>query len=172
MLAELDDTWLARRYYGGDLPAEAERCLHLAAAHFADTATAEGFLAHAALIAPGHRLVDLGLYKFHFYKANLVEALEYAQRMVVHALAGLGLNTPDWRDVTPAAADFASLEPPPRFFLFALTAVGYLQLRLRRFDEARESLGKVQTLDTAGRMAAGRLLDLVDRIGQGEEDEE
>ena len=172
MLAELDETWLSRRYYGGDLPAEAERCLHLAAAHFADTATAEGFLAHAALVAPGHRLVDLGFYKFHFYKANLVEALEYAQRMVVHALAGLGLNTPDWRDVTPAHADFGSLEPPPRFFLFALTAVGYLQLRLRRFEEARESLGKVRALDSADRMAAGRLLDLVARIGRLEEDEE
>jgi hypothetical protein len=46
MLAELDETWLSRRYYGGDLPAEAERCLHLAAAHFADA-------------APGHRLLDL-----------------------------------------------------------------------------------------------------------------
>jgi len=34
MLAELDDTGLARRHHGG-LPADAERCPHRAAAHAA-----------------------------------------------------------------------------------------------------------------------------------------
>jgi hypothetical protein len=61
---DLDDPWLARRYYGGDLPAEAERYLHLAARHYCDDAVAEAHLAAAERIAPGHQAVDLGHYKY------------------------------------------------------------------------------------------------------------
>ncbi|HEY0885539.1 MAG TPA: hypothetical protein VGE20_09680 [Ramlibacter sp.] len=170
MLAELDESWIGRRYYGGDLPAEAERCLHLAAASYADTRAAQAHLARAAELAPGHRLVDLGHYKFHFYKANLDTALLYGERMVGHALAALGRNDADWRAVTSTSADFASLDTPPRFFLFALTAVGYLLLRLGRLDEGREALAKVLDLDTANRMGADRLLAVADRAGREEEE--
>ncbi len=169
MLAEVDESWLDRRYYGGDLPAAAERALHLAAASFADTDAAVGHLAEAAALAPGHRLVDLGWYKFHFYKHNLPDALCYAERMVEHALAGLGVNHPDWRGVTRAHADFGGLDPKPRLFLFALFAVGYLQLRLGRTAQGRDALAHVRALDPSDRLGAGRLLNLVDR-GAGEDE--
>ncbi|MGQ9371365.1 hypothetical protein [Azospirillum sp. ST 5-10] len=170
MLADVDETWLDRCYYGGDLPAEAERCLHLAAACYADTAAAEAHLAAAARRAPGHRLVDLGHYKFHFYKANLDTALHYGRRLLGHALAGLGVNDPDWRAVTPATADFRGLDPAPRFFLFALTAVGYLLLRLGRLEEGREALAAVAALDPADRMGARRLVAVADGHGRPEEE--
>lgn len=168
MLAEVDERWLDRRYYGGDLPAAAERALHRAAASFADTAAAIGHLAEAAAHAPGHRLVDLGWYKFHFYKHNLSDALTYGERMVEHALLGLRLNHADWRDLTPAHADFASLDPAPRFLLFSLLAVGYLQLRLGRTEESRVALGKVRELDPKDRFGAARLLALADRLPEEE----
>ncbi|WP_372397296.1 hypothetical protein ABMY26_24985 [Azospirillum sp. HJ39] len=163
MLDEVDEDWLARRYYGGDLPPEAERCLHLAAASYADGEAALAHLARAAETAPGHRLVDLGHYKFHFYKANLDQALVYGERMIGHAMAALGINHADWRAVTPATADFRGLEPPPRLFLFALVAIGYLLLRTGRLDAGREALGKVCELDPDDRFGAARLIAVADR---------
>lgn len=169
MLAEVDERWLARRYYGGDLPAAAERALHSAAAAFADTARAMAHLAEATALAPGHRLVDLGWYKFHFYKHNLADALAYGERMVAHAMAALGVNHGDWGAITPAHADFRGLDPEPRFFLFALLAVGYLHLRLGRIEEARGALAKVRELDPSDRMGAGRLLALARRSPEEED---
>ncbi|MGF7175398.1 hypothetical protein [Azospirillum doebereinerae] len=163
MLDEVDEDWLARRYYGGDLPAEAERCLHLAAASYADREAALHHLACAAEAAPGHRLVDLGHYKFHFYKADLAEALGYGERMIGHAMAALGVNHSDWRTVTPATADFTGLEPAPRLFLFALVALGYLNLRLGDLPQGREALTLVRALDPADRFGASRLLAVADR---------
>ena len=158
MLDEVDEDWLARRYYGGDLPPEAERCLHLAAASYADSGATLAHLARAAKVAPGHRLVDLGHYKFHFYKANLGQALVYGERMIGHAMAALGVNHTDWRAVTPATADFRGLEPAPRLFLFALVAIGYLLLRNGRLDAGREVLSKVCQLDPDDRFGAARLI--------------
>lgn len=163
MLDEVDEDWLARRYYGGDLPPEAERCLHLAAVSYADSATALHHLGQAAKAAPGHRLVDLGHYKFHFYKANLDEALIYGERMIGHAMAAIGLNHADWRTVTPSTADFTGLDAAPRLFLFALVAIGYLQLRRGRMAEGREALTLVRALDPDDRFGASRLLAVADR---------
>ncbi|MGY0713618.1 hypothetical protein [Azospirillum argentinense] len=155
MLDEVDEGWLNRRYYGGDLPPEAERFLHLAAASHADAETAQRYLAHAAELAPGHRLVDLGHYKFHFYKANLDTALLYGERMLGHAMAAIGLNHTDWRMVGPDSskslgADFAGLEPAPRLFLFALN--------------------KVRDLDPKDRFGTTRLLAAADRHEAGQDE--
>ncbi len=171
MLDEVDERWLSRRYYGGDLPPDAERFLHLAALSHADGEAALAWLSRADALAPGHRLVDLGHYKFHFYKANLEQALVYGERMLGHAMAGLGLNHADWRGVTPAHADFTGLEPEPRLFLFSLTAVGYLLLRLGRIAEGREALGKVRDLDPGDKFGAARLLAVADRHGRDEEED-
>src|SRR4051812_40510330 len=65
MASDVEDAWLSGRYYGGDLPAEAERELHLAGRHYCDDAIAESHLAKAAAAAPGHRAVDLGHYKYY-----------------------------------------------------------------------------------------------------------
>ncbi|MBK1837645.1 hypothetical protein JHL17_09480 [Azospirillum sp. YIM B02556] len=172
MLDEVDEDWLARRYYGGDLPPAAERCLHLAAASYADGPAALAYLAGAAEAAPGHRLVDLGHYKFHFYKANLDQALVYGERMIGHAMAALGVNHADWRAVTPATADFRGLEPAPRLFLFALVAIGYLLLRSGRLESGREALNKVRDLDPDDRFGAARLIAVADRHEHEDELEE
>lgn len=175
MLDEVEESWLNRRYYGGDLPPEAERLLHLAAASHGDSNAALSYLDQAAALAPGHRLVDLGHYKYHFYKANLEEALGYGKRMLGHAMAAIGLNHGDWRAVTRDHAatlgtDMDGLDPAPRLFLFSLTAVGYLLLRLGRLDEGRDVLTRVMELDPKDKFGAARLIAVVDRRGE-EEDE-
>lgn len=182
MVEELDEAWLSRRYYGGDLPAEAERSLHLAAATYADTAAAQGHLDRAAALAPGHLAVDLGLYKFHLYKAHTTEALRYGERLLDHAARGIGLNSAEsWRTVTPAFADFHAIAAAPRFFLFCLKAVGTLNVRLaqrdpgqfdlNRLQRGRALLAKVRELDPDDRFAAQALLDVADRAGRGDDDD-
>jgi tetratricopeptide (TPR) repeat protein len=172
MLAEVDESWLSRRYYGGDLSPDAERLLHLAAANYADTHAAEGYLAQAAELAPNHRAVDLGFYKFHFYKHNLTAAMGYAERMIVHALKALHLHNRDWRTLDGDDAAFSDIEPAPRFLLFSLTARGYLLLRLGEMDAARETLNKVAELDPADRFAARRLLAVADRAERDDDDDD
>lgn len=172
MLAEVDESWLSRRYYGGDLSPDAERLLHLAAANYADDVAAEGFLAQAAELAPDHRAVDLGFYKFHFYKHNLTAALGYAERMIVHALKALHLHNRDWRTLDETDAAFAEIEPAPRFLLFSLTARGYLLLRLGEMDGAQETLGKVAELDPKDRFGARRLLAVAAKAGHDEDEDD
>ncbi|MFL5284160.1 MAG: hypothetical protein ACJ8AW_25010 [Rhodopila sp.] len=58
-----EDPWLDRRYYGGDLPAEAERALHAIGQDWQDEAVAEGHLHDALSIAPGHLAVEIAAYK-------------------------------------------------------------------------------------------------------------
>lgn len=174
MLAEVDEEWLSRRYYGGDLPAEAERLLHMAAANYADEAVAERLLVQAAEIAPNHRAVDLGFYKFYFYKHRLVAALGYAERMMMHGLKNLHLHNRDWRSLTPDDADFATIEAEPRFLLFSLVARGYLLLRLGQVEDGAAYLNKVAELDPQDRFGARRLLAVTAKrlAEEGEEDEE
>jgi tetratricopeptide (TPR) repeat protein len=169
---ESDDAWLSRRYYGGDLPAEAERELHLAGQHYCDSDLAELHLARAAAAAPGHRAVDLGHYKYFLYKARLKEALAYAHRMLDHASAGIGLNHSDWRQVTRRHADFDAIELAPRFYLFTIKALGYLHIRLGRSAEGRELLDKMIELDPADRIGARPLLAVLDRRESAGEDDE
>jgi hypothetical protein len=171
-LPDMTPKWLSRRYYGGDLPAEAERELHLAGRHYCDDALAEAHLAKAAEIAPGHRAVDLGHYKYFLYKARLPQALTCAYRMLEHAFTGLGLNHSDWRQVTRGHADFDSLDPAPRFFLFTVKALGYLHVRLGRHAEGRIILEKVLELDTADQIGVRPLLAVLDRREREGEDDE
>ncbi len=163
------DPWLDRRYYGGDLPAVAERALHAIGRHWHDEAASEGHLHDALQTAPGHLAVQIAAYKFYFYRHRLAEALPYAQACLGHALRRINLPA-DWRDVTPGDAAFASLDPEPRMVLFALVAYGYVLTRLGRAAEGRIALAKVAELDPRDTMGARRLLAVIDRAPPDDED--
>ncbi|HXP96946.1 MAG TPA: hypothetical protein VN809_09560 [Telmatospirillum sp.] len=162
-----DDEWLSRRYYGGDLPAEAERALHQAALSFSDQPLAESHLRRAWDCAPGHLAVSIGAYKFYLYHHRLVEAVPYAEACLVEAARRLGLAE-DWRLARPDQADFSSLDAEPRLFLFSLFAWGYLLIRLGRRAEGRQALVHLLTLDPADKLGVTGLLAIVD---QGEPSE-
>jgi hypothetical protein len=158
---------LDRRYYGGDLPAAAERALHAVGQDWHDEAAAERHIREALSLAPDHLTVQIAAYKFFFYRHRLAEALPYAQACLAETLRRNGLPA-DWREARPEQAAFATLEPEPRMFLFALVAYGYVLARLGREAEGRAALTKVAELDAEDRMGARRLLAVLDGGGRDE----
>lgn len=171
MNAILDESWLDRRYYGGDLPPEAERALHVAAASWHDPAAAEAALDEAAALAPGHRAVLLARYKYHFYRCQPAAAAPWALACVRDAARALNLP-PDWRAVRPGDARFDELEAEPRFFLFALKAYGYMLARAGDAAAGAEVLAQVVALDPADATATRRLLALVQAGPSADDDDE
>lgn len=166
-----NESWLDRRYYGGDLPAEAERALHVAAASWHDAVAAESALEAAETLAPGHRAVILGRYKYLFYRNRLDEAAPYALACVRDSARALNLPA-DWRDVRPGDARFESLEAEPRFFLFALKAWGYVRVRAGAVDEGCAALRKVAELDPADAVGAAHLLAVIEAGAAADEDDD
>lgn len=163
------EEFLARRYYGGDLPAAAERALHACALDWHDEAMAEAHIQDALRLAGDHLAVRIGAYKFYFYRHRLPEALPHAEACLNDALRRLGLP-PDWRAVTAESADFSDDNGDGRLFLFALQAWGYCAIRLGRFDEGRPALEKVAVLDPADRIGAASVLKALNRREAGEEE--
>ena len=163
-----DSAWLNRRYYGGDLPAGAERALHAAGLAWHDEAAAEGHILDALALAPGHLAVHIGAYKFYFYRHRLAEALPHAEICLADALRRSQLPA-DWRDLRADDPAFSLLEPAPRLVLFSLIALGYVLARLGREAESRAVLGKVADLDPEDRMSARRLLAILDGGGEDED---
>ena len=162
-----DPAWLERRYYGGDLPAAAERALHAAALCWHDEAAAEAHIAEALALAPGRFEVHLGAYRFYFYRHRLQAALPHAVACLADALRRSQLPA-DWRDLRADDAAFCLDAPGPRLVLFSLLAAGYVLARLGREAESREALGKVAELDPQDRMSARRLLAVLDGGEEGE----
>jgi tetratricopeptide (TPR) repeat protein len=161
-----DEAWLERRFYGGSLPPRAERHLHLAARSYERPAEAEAYLQQALALAPDHIAVHLGLYRFYFYQNRLEQARDCAVRCLQWAAAENRL-TPDWRQVGSTDADFGSYEAAaPRFYLFALKAYGYVQMRLGALDEGRAAIAKVLELDPSDKVGGAILVQVLDRAGQ------
>jgi tetratricopeptide (TPR) repeat protein len=163
-----DEKWLERRYYGGDLPAEAERALHAVGLCWEDEKASEAHILRALEIAPDHLAVHYGAYKFYYYRRRLSDALPHVEAWVAEAIRRNGLPS-DWRDVRSEHADFTDFDSDPRLFLFSLRAMGWLLARLGRIEEGREALEKVAALDPKDQIRARRLIDILDQ--QGDDDE-
>jgi tetratricopeptide (TPR) repeat protein len=156
-----DEKWLQRRYYGGSLPAEAERALHAVGLCWDNDVAAEAHILHALALAPDHLAVHYGAYKFYYYKHRLPDALPHVEAWVAEAIHRNKLPS-DWREVTRAHADFTHFDDDPRLFLFALRAMGWLLARLGRLEDGRAALEKVADLDPNDQMRARRLLSILD----------
>jgi len=166
----LEEDWLNRRYYGGDLPPQAERALHQAGLDWSDETAAEGHIAEALALAPGHLAVRLGAYKFYFYRHRLAEALPQAEACLAHAARQLNLAA-DWRMVTAGQARFSEVDEKARFYLFSLMACGYLMVRLGRTEEGKAVLGKVAELDPKDRLGAASLLGHLNKRDDDDDDD-
>ncbi|MGB0694361.1 MAG: hypothetical protein ACPGOY_01845 [Rhodospirillaceae bacterium] len=167
--------WTDRRYYGGDLPTEAEKALHLAGVAWEDSLKAEGHLTDAMTFAPGHLAVHLAHYKFYFYKHRYPEAAPHALACLTIAAERLGIN-PDWHHVRRQDAPFDGLGDNEagsegRLWLFSLTAYGYVLVRAGEIDRGRAALVQAAALDGTGQTGAQRILDSLDR-GPDPDDEE
>jgi len=163
-------SWLERDCHGETLPPAAELCLKLAAASYGDDLEAERYLHQALALAPQHAAVYIAFYRFHFYRNRVRQALPYAELCLGLAARELNLNH-DWRQVEREDASFGDFAAfSPRFFLFSLKAYGYLKLRLGELEEGRLAVEKVTQLDPADRVGAAVLLDVLNRLGQEDDD--
>lgn len=164
-----DEKWLERRYYGGDLPAEAERALHAVGLCWDDEQASEAQIQRALAIAPRHLAVHYGAYKFYYYRRRLDEALPHVEAWVDEAIRRNGLPS-DWRAVSSSDADFTHFDSEPRVFLFSLRAMGWLLARLGRIEEGRAALAKVAALDPQDQIRARRLIAILDQPDEEDDD--
>lgn len=165
-----DASWLERSCLGETLPVAAENRLLLAAANYANDEAAERHLQQALELAPRHPAVYIAFYRFHFYHSRARQALPYAEKCLDYASRELGLD-PDWRGVRRQDASFDDYAAyGPRFFLFSLKACGYLRMRLGELEPGRMALEKVRELDPADRVGASVLLDVLQRMGQDDDE--
>jgi tetratricopeptide (TPR) repeat protein len=163
-------SWLERSCHGETLPPSAEHCLHMAAKSYGDDIEAERYLHQALAMAPEHAAVYIAFYRFYFYRNRVRQALPYAELCLGLAARALKLNH-DWRQVQREDASFGDYAAfAPRFFLFSLKAWGYLKLRLGELEDGRLAVEKVTQLDPADKVGAAVLLDVLNRMGQDDDD--
>ena len=153
------------------LSEEAARHLHLAGLAYSCDTVAERHLDQALVLAPEHLAVHVGIYRYLFYKGRLQESL--AQLAICFGkLAEQSQLSADWRNVQAEDAQFSSWDAVwPRFYLFALKAHAYLNMRLGNLDEGREAVLKSLELDPSDKVGAKVLLEVLNRIGTDEYDE-
>ena len=160
---------MADALLGRGLPAEAEAALRLAGLAYQSDAEAERLLFRARALAPEHPAVLIGFYRFYFYKNRMEDALVIARLCLLKAARDNALD-PDWRRVEAEDADFGSYDAVlPRFYLFTLKAYAYLKLRLGDLAEGRDAALKAVALDPTDKVGAGVLLDVLGRIGTGDD---
>jgi hypothetical protein len=147
------------------LPEAAAHQLELAGLAYSQDLVAERHLYEAMRIAPTHLAVQVGYYRYLFYKGRLRDALAQLAVCIGNAAAQSGLPA-DWRRATPQDADFADFSAVwARFYLFALKAHGYIQMRLGEIEAGRLAIAKVLELDPSDKVGAEILLDVLERQG-------
>lgn len=122
----------------------------------------ETCLLRALSLDPGNLLVLVGLYRFYYYQHRYEDALLTADRVM--QVVGARLDFPaDWRDITMHSVNNGVMESfcLVRLYFFALKAAGYIYLRLNRFAEGKAMLEKVVAMDSADRMGAKLLLEVL-----------
>ena len=147
------------------LSEEAAQHLHLAGVNYTLDSIAEHHLSQALRLAPEHLAVQVGYYRYLFYKGRLDDALQQLDVCLAMAAQQNELHH-DWRNVHSDDADFDSFDSVfARFYLFALKAHGYIQMRLGRQDVGRAAILKVLELDPGDKVGAKILVDVLDRQG-------
>lgn len=165
-----ESQWLSESCLGRGLPQQAEQHLRLAGLSYHEDTVAEAHLRAAQAAAPEHIAVQIGFYRYYFYKGRLTDALAVAERCLRWAATMLGLNN-NWRRVTATDAMFDSFDAIlPRFFLFTLKGYAYLQMRVGQQDEGMRAAVQLTCLDSSDKLGGKRLLQVFER--QGRDDDE
>ncbi len=164
----IENAWYATRYRS--LSPVAEEQLRLASLAYADDARAEMHLALARAVSPDNPVVQVGEYRYYFYKGRLNEALRVAESCLVKVAAELHLPA-RWQDVAPLHTGFDNEEPAHRFYLFCLKALAYLLLRLNRLAEGSMAVEKLMELDPGNKVGGQVLRDVLERIGRDDYDD-
>ncbi len=157
-LMQFDQTTL---YFDDALPPEIERLLQQAAACYGGGG-AEAILLRAYFLAPEQLVVQVALYRYYFYQHRLEDALLVAGRLLEVAGSRLGLPA-KWQLLHPDHIGHAVLRSMGllRFYLMALKAAGYIQLRLGNPGVGQSMLEKLLELDSHDRLGGKALLAVV-----------
>lgn len=147
-------------YFDEAQPPEVLRLMHLAAEDY--HGGAEAHLQAALDMAPDSLIVLVGLYRYYFYNARYADALPVAHRVMAVIAPRIAFPA-EWRRIDRYALlkGVSRSMSLVRFYLSALKAAGYVNLRLRNFAEGRQMLEKVVDLDDADRLGARVLLDVL-----------
>ncbi|ACR13816.1 hypothetical protein [Teredinibacter turnerae] len=123
----------------------------------------EELLKEALAIDSGNLLALIGLYRFYYYQNRYADGVEIAHQVM--SVVGERIEFPaNWRDISMYSVvngltrSFCLV----RLYFFALKAAGYLHLRMSHFEEGREMLEKVVAMDSADRVGARLLLQVLD----------
>lgn len=140
--------------------------MELAGLAYTQDSVAEMHLSEAMRIAPEHLAVQVGYYRYLFYKGRLKDALVQLDVCISNAAAQCDLPA-DWHKAQPQDAEFGSYDAVwARFYMFALKAHGYIKLRLGDLEGGKEAITKAMQLDPSDKVGAKILLEVVERQGR------
>ena len=147
-------------YFEDPLSSEVTALLDRAAEHYGSP-EAESALAEAARLAPDHLLVLVARYRYHFYRHQLAQAREVVWHAIKVSAARVGLP-PDGCDLSEPSMQTAAKRSmtTTRFYLSALKAAAYIDLRQGRLRDAIALLETLVNVDDADRMGGRVLLDV------------
>lgn len=147
-------------YFDAPLSEEVSELLDMASQAYPG-AEAEKYLMRAYFLEPDHLMVHVGLYRFFYYQHRYEDALVIADRSLKVAGEKLGLPV-QWQNLMPenlGGGVFVSMGLT-RFYVLALKARAYLQLRLQALDEAIDCLEKIKQLDPKDQFGSAFLLKI------------
>jgi hypothetical protein len=145
-------------YFDDPLAPEVDALLRAAAESYGE-GQAEPHLMRAYFLAPRQLTVLVALYRYFYYRHRLTEARLTAQRAMAEAGERLGFPQ-DWRELTTRQLGAGAQRSMGlvRFYLMALKAHAYLDLRFSDLGEGCAKLEKLVALDPLDRMGARALL--------------
>jgi len=153
-------------YFDEPLSEQAKQLIEQAAAEYGN-GDVEPLLQEAYKIAPEHLTVLVALYRYYYYQHRLEDALIIAHQALAVSGKRLGFPTA-WHQLNNAHIGAGALISMGmvRFYLLALKAAGYLNLRLQKWQTAVDMLTKVASLDEADRLGATALLEIANSVYQ------
>lgn len=150
-------------HFGFDLDPEVEGCLQQAAALVGDRDSSLQALNEAHQRAPDQLEVLQALYKFHFYRGELLQALDAVFQVLVKAAIQGGFSH-DWQLLEPQSADWQQVRGPARSFLYGLKALAFIRLRQDDTSDAARILEVLDRLDPQDHVGAQVIRDLLEGL--------
>ena len=157
-------------HFGFGLAPEVDAHLQRAAAQVADSDASLQALTAAQRSAPDRLEVLQALYKFHFYRGDLQQALDFVFQSLVKAAVQGGFSH-DWTALQADSADWSDARGPARSFLYSLKALAFIRLRQDDAPEAARVLDALQRLDPHDRVGAQVIRDLLEGMHDDDADE-
>lgn len=148
-------------YFDQLMSDEVEMLLRQAALHYGKM-EAELSLLKAYFLSPENLTVHVALYRYYFYQHRLTDAIRVAAKTLRTASVALDLPE-DWRAIDKDNLGIGAMKSMGmvRYYFLALKAAGYLNIRVGNEAEGIAMLQKVAALDTADRLGAAAVLEVV-----------